>query len=409
MRIRSGCTDSLKARFAVLLLRVAAAFAVAACRDPAVAAEESAQEWRVIHREGLKLPDHIDDSQGNRIAITGLSGITWLGDDSYAAVMDNSDRLLLFTLRLSSVGKPLEAANLRVVTLSSRHDYEDIAPCPAAVGRRLAPMESAGMAASDPFAFVCEEDTPAIHVVSLASGQLLETLPLPANLRSRRPNRGNESLCIDPQATHLWTANEEALLDDGPPAAIDSGTVVRLTRIPVDPARPPAAGPFFQAAYAVDAPHRFTQVFPGQPLSGLVALAAIGDGKLLALERSGGPGLPPFASRLYLVDTAGAVDVAAIDRGLASSPEVFLGKRLLWADSLGLNLEGLCLGPWLADGRRVLVAIADNGGIGTPNQVVGLELIAPSEPRKPAVLWIVLAIVAVTLVVCRFAVPLTSP
>jgi hypothetical protein len=76
---------------------------------------------------------------------------------------------------------------------------------------------------------------------------------------------------------------------------------------------------------------------------------------------------------------------------------------LLWADSLGLNLEGLCLGPPLADGRRGLVAIADNGGIGTPNQVVGLELVAPPGPGEPTVLWIALAIIGLSLVAGRLA------
>lgn len=31
--------------------------------------------------------------------LTGLSGITWLGDDEWAAVMDNSNRLITFSLR----------------------------------------------------------------------------------------------------------------------------------------------------------------------------------------------------------------------------------------------------------------------------------------------------------------------
>ena len=385
-------------------------------RAPAFGAESVAPAvsgWTVAHRGAILLPDRAPDADGKQVVITGLSGIAWLADDSYVAIMDNSDKLLRFTLRLSQVGKPLAATDVRVVTLSERHDYEDLAVCPDAVGRRLQAAKKPGVpAVGGPFVFLCEEDTPAIRVASLETGELLGTIPLPANLRSRRSNRGNEPLAIDPDFRHLWTANEEALTIDGPPAAVGAGTVVRLTRIPVDAAAADGAGRnggqpggVFQAAYPVDAPHPFARVFPGQPLSGLVALVAIGDGAVLAMERSGCPGLPPFANRIYLVDAARATDVAAVDRDLADRRENFVEKRLLWADTLGINLEGLCLGPRLVDGNRALVAIADNGGLGTPNQLVGLGLVAPAVPPEPAVLGTTAAIVAIAVLVGRLSRP----
>ena len=110
------------------------------------------------------------------------------------------------------------------------------------------------------------------------------------------------------------------------------------------------------------------------PLSGVVAIVALGKGKLLVLERSGAPGLPPFENRIYLVDTTNAHDVTAIERDLATKTDTFLSKRLLWRDSLGCNLEGLALGPELKGGARVLAAIADNGGIGTPTRLVTFRL-----------------------------------
>ncbi|MFM8709073.1 MAG: hypothetical protein ACKOHK_13610, partial [Planctomycetia bacterium] len=64
-----------------------------------------------------------------------------------------------------------------------------------------------------------------------------------------------------------------------------------------------------------------------------------------------------------------------------------------------------CLGPKLADGSRGLVGIADNGGISTPNQLVGLSLVTPAPAVEPGVLGAVAALVAIALVVGR----LTSP
>jgi hypothetical protein len=264
---------------------------------------------------------------------------------------------------------------------------------------------------------VCEEDTPAVRAFSLADGRMLGEVPLPRNLLTRRPNRGLESLAIEPNGRSLWTANEEALANDGPPATVGGGTVVRLTRLQLPVAEQPLpferlrsrreqpAAAAFQVAYRVEPPHAFLRVFAGQPLSGLAALVALGKGRLLTLERSGAPGLPPFASRIYLVNTAAAVDVSAVERDLAGRKEAVVEKQLLWSDSLGVNLEGLCLGPVLADGNRSLVAIADNGGIGTPNQLVGLALVSPAPAVRPGVLGAVAALIAIAVVVGR----LTSP
>lgn len=380
-------------------------------------------EQQIVFQGAIPLPDRADDAEGNPVEITGLSGVAWLGDDRYVAVLDNSQYMLLFRLSLSQTGKPLAVESLRAVRLSQRHDYEDVVPCPAAVarglererrGREKIGREKGGEASE--FVLVCEEDTPAVRAFSLPDGGMVAAVPLPDNLMARRPNRGLESLAIEPDSQFLWTANEEALPNDGPPAAAGGSTVVRLTRLPLPDDRPgagdgtvrgrePAAGAVFQVAYAVDPVHSFVPVFAGQPLSGLSALVALGKRRLLALERSGAPGLPPFASRIYLVDTSAAVDVSAVERDLAARKEAVVEKRLLWKDSLGINLEGLCLGPRLADGNRGLIAIADNGGISTPNQLVGLALVTPAPTANPGVLGAVAALVTIALIVGR----LTSP
>jgi hypothetical protein len=381
----------------------------------------TAAEPSVVFQGAIPLPNRAEDADGKSVEITGLSGVAWLGDDRYVAVMDNSEHLLLFRLSLTQTGKPIAVESFRIVKLSQRHDYEDVVPCPGPVARVLQ-QDRGGEGGergddSEACVLVCEEDTPAVRAFSLRDGRMFGTVPLPENLLTRRPNRGLESLAIEPGGRSLWTANEEALANDGPPAAVGGGTVVRLTRLPlVADAKPlpfeklrtrreqPAAVAF-QAAYRVDPPHAFLRVFAGQPLSGLAAIVALGKGRLLTLERSGAPGLPPFASRIYLVDTAAAVDVSAVERDLTARKEAVVEKRLLWSDSLGINLEGLCLGPLLADGNRSLVAIADNGGIGTPNQLVGLAVVTPPPAVRPGVLGAVAALVAIALVVGR----LTSP
>lgn len=309
----------------------------------------------VAYRAAFTLPADIAAADGTRLKLVGLSGITWLGGDRYAAVMDNSATLIRFALELAADGTPVAASAFEPLTLGERHDYEDVAP-------RLG--DPAGV-------FVCEEDTPAIRVFRLEDGRADGTIGVPEIFRRRRTNRGFEALALDPDGRHLWTANEEALAADGPAAAPHGGTVVRLVRVPLA-----AGGDAFQAAYRVDPPHGIVPVFAGPTFSGVVALVALGRGRLLVLERSAGAGLPPFESRIYLVDTAHAADVSGIAGGLAEKREMFVGKSLLWSGALGVNLEGLCLGRRLGSDRRALVGIADNGGLETPTQVAGFELAA---------------------------------
>lgn len=367
------------------------------------------ERLRVEVRGTLALPDEAPDADGKPVRITGISGVAWLGEDRYVAVLDNSDLLIVFALDLSPAGQPQAVRGLQAVRLAAVHDFEDVAICPEPLRTRIAARQ-ARQQAEDPGAclLLAEEDTPAIRAVSQQGGDLLGIVPLPEIMKQRRPNRGTESLAVDPDDGSVWTANEEALSVDGPAARIGGGTVVRIVKIPL-PAEPPR--PTRQYAYAVEPPHAFVRVFAGEPLAGVSAIAALGAGRLLVLERAAGPGVPPFTSRIFLVDTTDAADVTAVDRDLAGRVDDRLGKRLLWEDSLGCNLEGLCLGPPLRDGNRALVAVADNGGLGTPNQLVGLALVLPPRRRHALLIGVGagVAAVAMALAVRRLSGRITSP
>jgi len=367
-------------------------------------AEAGVPPARVTYRGFSMLPQSVVGRDGTNVEIRGLSGITWLGDDRYAAIMDNSDKLLMFTLPLARDGTPLEPTDLDVVTLSEHHDYEDLAICPPVLQERITARQfRRGLPDPGRCLIVAEEDTPAVRGISLADGSVLGVIPTPEPLAARRPNRGFESLAIDADGRHIWTANEEALPADGPAPTASTGTVVRLTRIAIpDPDQRDRPAPL-QIAYAVDPPHGFVPVFPGPPLSGVVALASLGHDRLLVLERSGCPGLPPFENRLYEIRTRDARDISTVPDKAAERTADHVGKALLWKDQLGSNVEGLCLGPKLGGSRRALLAVADNNGIGTPNQVIGFVLEeAADEMSLPmvaggAILTAMVAIAGLTL------------
>ncbi|MFM7244095.1 MAG: esterase-like activity of phytase family protein [Planctomycetaceae bacterium] len=339
--------------------RTAVAALVAACSIPAAAMGVlrvfDGAAPRIQQRGSLSLPRSFTGPGGTDVSLTGASGLMRLDDDRYAAVLDNSNSVVFFRLSLADDGTPIDASDFRLLSLAERHDYEDICPCPLPLADSV---------------LVCEEDTPAIRAVSLASGTMLGDVPIPAALRTPTPNRGLESVAADPDLAHLWTATEEGIPADGLPPTDTAGAVVRLARLAVgDDGAVCEAGQF---GYPVDPPHRFVRVFGGVSLSGVTSLASLGAGRLLVLERSACPGLPPFEARIYLCDTAAASDISTIEKDLSAHPDRLLAKRLLWQEQTGSNLEGLCLGPEVPGGGRSLLLISDNGGLGTPTQVLGL-------------------------------------
>ncbi len=319
----------------------------------------------------LTLPAEVLDAEGSPAPLTGLSGIAWMDDGRFLGVMDNSRSVLSFRLELSDAGGPVSASDFAISTIADHHDYEDVVWLPPHDG---ATRKSAVVASAAGRVLLCEEDSPGIHAFDLSSGRRLASLAVPEIFRRRRPNRGFESLAIDAGGRHVWTANEEPLEVDGPPVTADAGGIVRLARVPIARGGGGDAAATIQHAYRVDPPHRFVKLLDGPVFSGVTAIVCLAPDRLLVLERSGGAGLPPFESRLYEVSLDGAEDVSGVGERLFEKASAVLAKRLLWKGQLGINLEGICLGPNIADGGRALVGIGDNGGLDTPSRLVVFRL-----------------------------------
>jgi hypothetical protein len=134
----------------------------------------------------------------------------------------------------------------------------------------------------------------------------------------------------------------------------------------------------------------------GFRVAGLAELLALDRHTLLALERgySAGAGL---TARLWRVSLDGATDVAHRPRldggGPGGAPPRPVAKTLLLDLDADLgrhrvaidNLEGMALGPPLADGRRSLVIVADDNfsPIGQRTLFVAYAL-DPAAPAAPA-------------------------
>jgi hypothetical protein len=294
-----------------------------------LAAPAAAQHWTIA-----------DPGQGPVTVAAGaagaheLSGLVWAGGERWAAVSDEDGHLYWLHLAVDPVsGRLTGGAVTGRLALAGSRDLEGIA-----------------LAGDGTSVVVSDEVGPALREYALADGRLLRSAALPAVFATARANLGLESLTRDASG-QFWTANEEALAADGPTSTTVDGTVVRLLRLDA------ALHPTGQWAYRTD-PVAGAQVLDDRG-TGLSDLAALPDGRLLALERSyGSEGL---RIRLFEVDVDGATDVSRRP-SLAGAEVVPARKQMLWQrTSASENFEGLALGPALAGGSRSLVLVSDDG------------------------------------------------
>jgi hypothetical protein len=206
-----------------------------------------------------------------------------------------------------------------------------------------------------------------------------------------RNNLAFESLAVSTDGLTLYTATENALVQDGGAATVSTGSPSRILSFNLATG---AAGAEY--VYAVD-PVALPPVGGGFATNGLVELLATGDRQFIAVERSfavgaatpgvGPNGLPTGNTiRLYQVDARGATDVSSLST-LAGAAYTPVSKTLLLdmstlqnddGSALALdNIEGITWGPEV-NGKRTLVLVSDNNfGAAQFTQFVALAVTTP--------------------------------
>ena len=302
----------------------------------------------------LSLRNHMTITPPGGVSVTEMSGVTYLGPAAgglyrFLSVQEGHGSLTQFDLGFDSTGNISSISNVsNVSTGVFLQDFE-------------------GIAFSNPArnsAFVSDEAPagPNIRELNLATGTSLQPVSIPPIFNmAKRTNRGFESLTRTLDASAMWAANEQALTVDGPESTPTAGTTVRLLKFNVSGNTNTASQQF---AYVVEAIHGSSAL--GSPQSGLSDLAAMPDGTLLALERSVAVTTPVYLSRIYEVNFAGATDVSvgALAAGLTGQSYTPVGKQNLFSGAIdgssGQNMEGLTLGPRLANGNWVMIGVVDN-------------------------------------------------
>jgi hypothetical protein len=207
---------------------------------------------------------------------------------------------------------------------------------------------------------------PFIKEFSLSSSKEITTLPIPNKFlpdktakQGIRNNLAFESLTITPDKKNLFTATENALIQDGVVAKPNVGSPCRILQYNLLNSQPEK-----EFIYQTEPVSPFLNL-TGKFASGLPDLLALDNqGHFLSLERSF-TGLG-FAISLFQVSLEQADDIHQIDSLLAVDSKNIkpVQKKLLLdlrtIDVLLDNIEGLTLGPKLPDGQQSLILVSDN-------------------------------------------------
>jgi hypothetical protein len=167
-----------------------------------------------------------------------------------------------------------------------------------------------------------------------------------------RKNMTLEGLTLTPSGHYVFAGMEDPGYDDGNLPTSGAGALTRITRFDVATGKPSA-----QYAYPLD-----PITAPNGEANGLSDLVALDDENFLVIERSHGT---YNVARIYRASVAGADNVLGRP-SLVDAPATPMTKDLV-ADLSTVpqvhnldNVEGITLGPKLADGRQSVVLVSDD-------------------------------------------------
>jgi len=270
------------------------------------------------------------------------SGITWLGGERYAVADDKSPAtgFHLMSIRIDSLtGEILDVRSEGFMSASGQPNRDEEGIC-------YVPHTGT--------VFVTGEGDGQIREYTL-DGQLTgRMLNIPAEFTDAYPNRSFEALTYNAATRRFWTTTENSLKTDGekPTITTKTASMLRLQSFGDD------LEPCGQYWYRTDS--SAVKSRKGKSTLGVSGLVALDDGQIVVLEREVREKRKYIGSfvhvKLYLVNPS------------QQQPGELLTKRLLTEFRTRLNLkrqnianyEGICLGPRLADGRQVLVLVADS-------------------------------------------------
>ncbi|WP_333351441.1 esterase-like activity of phytase family protein [Microcoleus sp. B3-A4] len=304
--------------------------------------------------------------QGTEIG--GLSSITYDAEKQvyYAISDDRSSKApaRFYTLKINLQSGKLEKQQITFTGVTTLLDENG-------KGFPELSLDPEGIAFTGNSVFVSSEGdvdrqiNPFIKEFSL-DGKLLKTLAIPElflpddkGTKGIRNNLAFESLTLTPDRKYLFTATENALVQDGAVASLETGSPCRILRYDAVSGNPEASFLYI------------TEPLPpgANPVgkltsNGLVDLLAIDDNRLLSLERAFSLETG-ITIRIFEISLEKGDRIEALESLKSRLSEVSPAQKRLLLDLETLkipldNIEGLTFGPALADASRGLILVSDN-------------------------------------------------
>ena len=298
--------------------------------------------------------------------VGGLSGITYNGDKQiYYAISD--DRSSKAAARFYTLEIDLDRDKISEETVT----FIDVTTLLNETGQPFPPLsiDSEGITFTQKSLFISSEGDrkrqiqPFIREFSLV-GKQLQSLPIPEKFLIQpnsgvRNNLALENLTVTPSKKYLFTATENALIQDGTEANISTGSPCRILQY--DLIKGEAKKEFL---YITEPITSTSNNFGDFKTNGLVEIIALDDTHLLSLERSFSLDTGNVI-KLFQVDLSNADNIQKINSLNNQFTHISPVKKELLSDLSNLelildNIEGMTFGPKLADGQRSLILVSDN-------------------------------------------------
>jgi hypothetical protein len=306
--------------------------------------------------------------------VGGLSGIDYdKASDTYYLISDDGSKINKARYYKAKIGLGKQGIDsvrlMEVHTLVQANDspysYSGVDP----EGIRINPREGTITWTSEGEKAFRNNDTslrqPSINSSTIA-GKLRYRFELPPGMVMKpgaeglRSNASFEGLSFTDNYKTLFVNVEEPLYDDGPRAGTgDSGAYIRLIKLDVKSRRPVA-----QYAYRID-PVAYPAIPAGAfKINGAAEILCLDNRRMLVLERSFSTGRQGCVVKIFLADLSNATDVGSIKSLDADNSFTPVSKKLIFhSEQIGIpvfNVEGMCFGPKLQNGRQSLILVADD-------------------------------------------------
>lgn len=311
------------------------------------------------------------NTQFNKQAFGGLSGIEYIGDNRYIAISDyrggQYGHPRFYTLAID-----YDATGIHDVRIEQQTDLKNANgkrfPAQATVDPesiRLAPnghlyWTSEGNYSQQP----SQRIQPHLHEIK-CNGDFVRAFNHPkaynytANQKSGgRNNKLFEALAVDQQGT-VYIANEDALIQDGYTATEYSNSAVRITAL-----SPNTGNAIKQYAYILPKiPNNSGLTF--YQTNGLTELLPLGPNRFIALERAFVAGTGNTIRLVKTQITPNTTDTSQLPSLIGDDYTPMTRKLLLEITPTyqGIkvdNIEGMTWGKRLKNGHRTLVLVSDN-------------------------------------------------